>query len=77
MQKTFKSFGCAAVALILSSTAAAALNQSIIDAAKKEGSVTLYSAASADATAKICTAITQRQPCGCFRDSTQRPTRRT
>lgn len=65
MQKTFKAFGCAAVALILSSTADAALNQSIIDAAKKEGSVTLYSAASADATAKICTAFTSKFAIAC------------
>src|SRR6185312_17439342 len=43
----------------------AALDQSVIEAAKKEGAVILYSAASADATSKICNAFRSKYGISC------------
>jgi iron(III) transport system substrate-binding protein len=55
-------------ALVLPTRGYAELDKAVIEAAKKEGSVTLYSAASADATSKICGGFTARYgiPCEYF-----------
>jgi iron(III) transport system substrate-binding protein len=55
----------AAIAIAVSTSCNAALDSAIADAARKEGSVTLYSAASAEATSKICAAFTAKFGLSC------------
>ena len=64
-RRTWAGVASAMVTIAISTTCHAALDKATTDAARKEGSVTIYSAASADATSKICAAFTAKFGISC------------